>query len=282
MSQTLLQKMGFSDPDKKCALHDDCVSYLSQPEKLKQISCSCMKEIWGDYIEDMKDIEICECKTELPIIKGEGKYRTTIGFVDIWFTAEVFFTIPLDKIIPIHKTHEHRFELFFKTPHDYICCGVIEEDTKMVTVEQAVSTGRIKEMMMRIKEKNEGEKTQEVAKKETEHVTREVYSGKPKPFGEQYKFGYPNIIIEVKTSYGNGFGDILRQCSIYKEFHNLIDPNAKYDKNLRILILATLFQISESEKSRLKESNIVWVYVDPDKLKKWVENERPGEPDIAL
>ena len=66
---TLLQRMGFRDPDRKIPDHDRaCIELATSPGRLLSLlSISC----------DMARVQL-----EQPIQKGEGKYSSTIGFVD--------------------------------------------------------------------------------------------------------------------------------------------------------------------------------------------------------
>ena len=120
MSRTMIEKLGFQDPDKQNPNHDLACQYLTLPkvqEKIRGIVAPPKKSItprlfkhcsdWKDTLEDdtQKDqwtnlntppkctrigSEYTQVKTkkEHPISKGEMQYKTTIGFMDIWMTFE--------------------------------------------------------------------------------------------------------------------------------------------------------------------------------------------------
>jgi len=103
--KTLLAKLGFADPDKSTARHDLACTYCAQP--------AVMRKILAMAIPAPKDrviIEECEgmpisssgpsthcfsinsfhdtllagpASFEVPLSKGEGQYKTTIGFIDV-------------------------------------------------------------------------------------------------------------------------------------------------------------------------------------------------------
>jgi hypothetical protein len=68
---TLLQRMGFSDPDRRTPQHDDaCIEIATDPERFVRA----VKERIG--------VQYASCKLEVPLQKGDGKYASTIGFID--------------------------------------------------------------------------------------------------------------------------------------------------------------------------------------------------------
>lgn len=98
--RTMLASFGFADPDKKSSLHDKACRYLCQPEKAlliaklfdKQI-VTCTKELYNEddshysCKESDKTLTSCRTEPEFHITKGEGQYKTTIGFVDLMITT---------------------------------------------------------------------------------------------------------------------------------------------------------------------------------------------------
>jgi hypothetical protein len=80
----MLAKCGFADPDRKDPMHDVACSYIAaNAEKL----CAQLLR---------RRIVSVSSKLEEPISKGEGQYKTTVGFVDIvmqptlWAPGEVY------------------------------------------------------------------------------------------------------------------------------------------------------------------------------------------------
>lgn len=82
--RTLLAKMGFADPDKKNPRHDWACQYLAQPEVLQQFFSSRISA-------ELKDHSSVDVQTVLEhhIMKGQGQYKTTIGFADVVFESSV-------------------------------------------------------------------------------------------------------------------------------------------------------------------------------------------------
>src|SRR5579875_2087926 len=110
--QTLLARLGFSDPDKKDPRHDMACRYLSQPEqvlamarllgmpKLPDVGAEqvvrCNSDGWAspDGTSELR-VRVAEHRTkadghvEAPVSKGEGRYKVTVGFLDVLGTWEL-------------------------------------------------------------------------------------------------------------------------------------------------------------------------------------------------
>jgi len=74
--RTLLASLGFSDPDKREPLHDLACEYLAEPiqaQRLVRLACSVQEDA----------LIHTNSRLEVAISKGEGQYRTTIGFMDL-------------------------------------------------------------------------------------------------------------------------------------------------------------------------------------------------------
>ncbi len=70
--RTLLAKHGFDDRDRREPSHDLACQYLAQPESSHRRG-----------LDISAAATVGNPKFEHPLIKGEGKYRTTIGFIDL-------------------------------------------------------------------------------------------------------------------------------------------------------------------------------------------------------
>jgi hypothetical protein len=88
--RTLLSSLGFSDPDKVNERHDLACQYVLHPETAKKLAGTVMLAAAKHYNAQSRikapevAIAITELggKSEVPLSKGEGQYKTTIGFID--------------------------------------------------------------------------------------------------------------------------------------------------------------------------------------------------------
>lgn len=87
--RTLLAKLGFADDDKDCD-HDSACSYLRENPYLiidlfkPDLSYTYTDKYCNSHFEpkDYTNSAVCE----VPISKGSGQYKTTIGFIDVKIT----------------------------------------------------------------------------------------------------------------------------------------------------------------------------------------------------
>ena len=99
--QTLLARLGFQDPDRKTPDHDLACRYLSQRDQLRKIVALYLpfSERWGAYgNHPTRDIAFDMCAAgsallECPLTKGEGRYKTHIGFVDLVAKFDVLSSV---------------------------------------------------------------------------------------------------------------------------------------------------------------------------------------------
>lgn len=109
--RTLLANLGFADPDKKDSLHDVACRYLCQPDvaqKMAELFAPVPRTQRNQFDETAREKEtgcvhpttvhevisysvgkIVKARTEAPISKGEGQYKTTIGFADVVIAYEL-------------------------------------------------------------------------------------------------------------------------------------------------------------------------------------------------
>lgn len=95
--RTLLASLGFADPDKKNPLHDLACQYLALPENAARLvekhlltppdprNLAHYTNVRWDSIELAAHIDTAGL--EVALYKGEGQYRTTIGFLDLEITT---------------------------------------------------------------------------------------------------------------------------------------------------------------------------------------------------
>lgn len=74
--QTMLQKLGFADADRKAPLHDLACHYL------------CQEEVASKLIQTLKPDKgetVCDAfaTQEVALVKGAGQYATIVGYIDV-------------------------------------------------------------------------------------------------------------------------------------------------------------------------------------------------------
>lgn len=88
--KTLLAKLGFNDPDragKWAWMHDRACAYLAETDALVRI----VKSRDADGSVTVTNVRT---SLEVPITKGEGQYRTTVGFADMLASADCSIVHP--------------------------------------------------------------------------------------------------------------------------------------------------------------------------------------------
>lgn len=94
--RTLLAQLGFADPDKRNSLHDLACQYMSASERAHRVVSLLGLEkrdqpfqaaCGADEITGIENIRISgyEVVFEHPIVKGQGQYQTSIGFIDLLY-----------------------------------------------------------------------------------------------------------------------------------------------------------------------------------------------------
>ncbi len=86
--RTLIASLGFADPDRQTITHSLACQYLTRPETAQNVWRAVRPELFR-HIDDKPTREgqrqwsgIVSTDTEVQIMKGTGKYATTIGFLD--------------------------------------------------------------------------------------------------------------------------------------------------------------------------------------------------------
>jgi hypothetical protein len=91
VDQTLLQRMGFSDPDKKNPEHDLGCRYMCEPETREKLLQLMVRAVpapvatnpnpYDDPLRG-RGPQVGAGTIEVPIMKGQGQYMQYVGFVD--------------------------------------------------------------------------------------------------------------------------------------------------------------------------------------------------------
>ncbi|HEV7299023.1 MAG TPA: hypothetical protein VGN72_06615 [Tepidisphaeraceae bacterium] len=80
--RTLIANLGFADPDKADGLHDRICQYLMTPDVATQVAAM----IPAHAPVTVRSVARA---TEVPLTKGQGSYKQTIGFLDVLY--KIFF-----------------------------------------------------------------------------------------------------------------------------------------------------------------------------------------------
>ena len=81
--RTQIVQYGFGDPDKRNSRHDLACQYLAQKEVAQRLVRRYWTRLSGE--EDTATYGI-RVRNEEPLTKGEGQYKTVVGFFDLTYT----------------------------------------------------------------------------------------------------------------------------------------------------------------------------------------------------
>lgn len=98
--RTMLAGLGFADPDKKDPRHDWACQYLAEPERAAKLPEMLLKtgpvpweaefrlingvREFARAEKSVSNFRVHRAEFERPVSKGEGQYKTTIGFIDVF------------------------------------------------------------------------------------------------------------------------------------------------------------------------------------------------------
>lgn len=80
--RTLLQQMGFQDPDKKDLRHTWAEQYLSVGERRGTLINHALR-LRGWTSERLEHLQVTGCEVESLVLKGRGQFRSFIGYADV-------------------------------------------------------------------------------------------------------------------------------------------------------------------------------------------------------
>lgn len=96
--RTLLASLSFADPDKRDQMHDLACEYLAESAQSQRLIRLVEPEV-EDFFTTQSGVEVA-------ISKGDGQYRTTIGFLDVrivWRSQNRYGTTIVEvKINPVN------------------------------------------------------------------------------------------------------------------------------------------------------------------------------------
>lgn len=266
--RTLIASLGFNDPDKKDPRHDLACQYLATEDVTTRLVATF---IGPDLVErpetssercgydnnafvklsrgtcSGKVTQVGPYRSEVIVNKGEGKYQTTVGFLDLLIPARVEYTI-------IGKT--------------------------TWTERRYYSTDRFGRRLEPVEESKIKSEIQILTYKETGsyqnynlHPDWPVAGIEDVPRTEPYchkTFEDFRLVIEVKIG-TVGVGDMIRQVNLYRQH---LQDFPRYKNRW---IVATAFRMSRSDLDMFQNEEIYHVRLGPG-FEAWVaEQKRLGD-----
>lgn len=142
--KTLLAQLGFADADKQNPKHDLAVEYLALEHNAKRLVATAHSLSWdqptvqpsvthacrlvGDEPDEIRTeswllTRMGSCEREKPLTKGDGRYRATVGFLDLVLRNEVRISAEIE-----YLTTSFRKEAYTQTQPDGLrrCATMIE------------------------------------------------------------------------------------------------------------------------------------------------------------
>lgn len=297
--KTLLSSLGFSDPDKKSPVHDLACQYLSTKEVRQKLadafvgpSLSERPFQWKENKEYVRqDLSISGKKSgtmkvggpdfERILSKGEGKYKTTVGFVDLNIGVEVEFhysgtrDVASDVMYRIDSDGnevdderlgaiERRILRWYRDEHPrsprYVLTLFIPGDIEAAKYESGLTALPSTLGSVYAHPDFPKEKRCRVV------VSKEPYSHTAR--GERF------LILEVKIA-AVPVGDIVRQVNLYREHTPENTETKKF-----IWIVALAFDITPADHAMLKSSNIECVRLGRE-FEEWSEEQKRLKAESA-
>lgn len=282
--RTLLASLGFADPDKKNPLHDFACQYLALRENHERIAgmfkpnpparttCMVRNMVTGEdaHVEwrgrRKIDLSLGSPRLEMPISKGEGRFKTSIGFVDV--------SLPFDWCITdegesygweIVKHVEYEEKASHDRPYNL---GEGESVERARFSRSSIGTDR-KDLSAAFPSHVESVK---VTYRGGNLIYRIPQCGRAWVACSVENTEYHTVNIEVKIGRVN-MGDVLRQVALYREYI-YVDG---YDGSP--WFLATPYAIDRTDKATLEGANIRHILLG-EKFQRWAA-ERQSAPALA-
>jgi hypothetical protein len=300
--RTLLSSLAFGDPDKKEPLHDLACQYIARPEVVRAMGrthkhsftvspCEgweqhpTLEKHWYRGQEVLPEIEIASrpgqtVQRDLPIevssaafdsmlVKGEGRYATTIGFIDVVITQHVtFFGCETKKqtgfcVFETRAEAEQYLKLWGK--------GMYADD--YLTKVDAVSEASLKREVQ-----HDWRAQERIAQ---EGLTAPAPEGWRTPkflsiSDRNTRERIPSLFVEVKIKEVS-LGDVLRQVNLYRGYAGLQYGATDW-------LVACAFEMSSSFVDGLRSQNIQAVHLG-ENFRKWAAQQRsvaPAAPVLSL
>lgn len=268
--RTLLASLAFGDPDKKNPRHDFACQYLALPDnhaKLLEATSAVRRPVEK---AEAAETRLSGAFLELPISKGDGQYRTTIGFVDAVFRSETnwkwngppraqFQYSDEDKVLLDRwaRVLEHmesgpvavlRHAVPLMISGDSIRIGLEPGSfyaRKLMSVESLLAITNAAEKVLGVRPIVEIVQDAVISDDAPTIARREDAQGKLE------KWTQNELLVEVKIA-PVGVGDLIRQIALYREHWTARN-------GILTWIAATDYQISTEDRETLRSARIFHV-----------------------
>jgi len=235
--------MGFADPDKRNSDHDLMCEFLCQPDVMKKIY-----QAFGFYgTPGVASLEV-------PISKGTGQYRTTIGFLDVVYQGGQY-------VRGYGTSVEYDDQGRAKNAVDgaylvdlYEAWGRFETHVVEVLNESCPQYAVRSEGTLWCSwadfPRGTAENAPSAMKRQYENARQTALDalGEDGPKGSKPSVGdNPILHIEVKTNISS-LGDVMRQINLYREYERR--------KCVWLLAVSSSVRLRAAEVKLLRQSNI--------------------------
>lgn len=208
--QTLLARMGFSDPDKKLHEHDMACRYLAQAT-----TCNKILTTLG------LDWTFSDSSLEVPIVKGQGSYMQYVGFID---TVAHF-----SRLVKGEARVRPNQNVIRSSSGEFWACESGVDGMRMAVPPSAEQDGT-----------------------GLWHIVKTYYSS-------------PAVVVVEAKITPVTLGDSIRQMKLYRSFREHIAhkaiPGPGYPKPTFLWVLATRYQLSQSDADTLLNEQILHVHL---------------------
>jgi hypothetical protein len=235
--RTLLAKLGFGDPDKGSSAHDLATHYLLLPENIQKV----LSYLFGR--DPTLRWELKGTSVEAPISKGDGQYKTTIGFIDGCA----------------------KFDLFRRRTEEHI---------------NAQKAGIVEKRRLLEEKKRKDEETdrqhEEWCKQQgiPPYASTREYEEVPDLVEEWENLWDWMLFIEVKI-HRVPMGDVIRQVKLYNEYLNML-----HSSDRSVWVVVTQYDLSEAELSMLSGQHIHHFKLG-ESFKQWFDSREGGQKKVA-
>lgn len=236
--RTMIVKLGFADADKKNPLHDWACQYLARDSVAPKIIDAYLDREMAQRISNnpppngvtLGNAQVgFDAELEFPISKGQGQYRTTIGFIDVLYRVKLEAEI----VAPALERHVARLWVEgheFRFRHgDWGCWCAMCNGRSRKTKDLFSDYSQAFEWMSR-------------------HGSGFLSENPKRPKIDTHF----NVLVEIKIS-DVSVGDLLRQMRFYMDYRKCWEDGSYYTTHFAT---ATAYSMAAEDVQTLEEHGI--------------------------